>query len=138
MEKKLYKPSDILHFKNYIFTDNNTSAPHFALVLLPPSIMDFTSNILCSVITSKPTKYFSVELLEKKYNCFTKNSYVCLNRRDINSVHDLSAREQPLDSLKHSDAKKVFNVLKNIFYGKKEDKYYIATIIREWKKIINK
>jgi len=130
-----YKVADLLHFKNYVFTDTNESAPHFALVLLPSAIMDYEHNLLCAVVTSKfPKKYF-VKLSKAKYSCLTKDSYICCSRRDINSITDLSKGKQPLDKLNKVDIKKTFKTLKAILYGTK-DIYLMATIVREWKKII--
>ena len=130
----MYNIADILHFKKYCFTDNNKSSPHFALVLLPPSIMNYAHNLLCAVITSRQTKRFSLILPKSKYRCFAKDSYACFNRRDTNSVHDLSDREQPVGKLDNVDIRKSFKILKCIFYGTK-DIYLMATVIREWKSI---
>ncbi len=129
----MYNIANILHFKKYFFTDTNKSAPHFALVLLPPAIMNYEHNLLCSVITSKKTFQFSVVLSKDKYRCFSKDSYICFNRRDTNSIHDLS-NKQPLGKLDRIDIKKSFKVLKCILYGT-NDAYLMATIVREWKKI---
>lgn len=132
-----YRVADILHFKKYIFTDTNQSAPHFALVLLPSSIMNFVHNLMCCVITSKPTVKFSVVLLKKKYACFDRDSYACLNRRDINSVYDLSEVKQPVGRLDQDDIQSVFRLLKKIMYGS-TDTFQVATIVREWKQLRQK
>ena len=132
---KNFQAADILHFDKYIFTDTNKFAMHFAMVLLPPSVMDFENNLLCSVITSRRTKYFALELKKTDYKFFPKPySYVCLNRRDINSIEDLSDYEQPLGRLQKNDIKNAFKILKKILYGT-DDTYLVATIVREWKKI---
>jgi len=127
-----YQPADILHFQRYHFTDTHQEKPHYALVLLPSSIMDLENNLLCSVITSVPTKQFALKLLKSKYPCFQKDSYVCFNRRDINCLSDLSDKKQPLGKLHKEDIHKSFKILKAILYGTK-DIYLMATIVREWK-----
>lgn len=131
-----YRAADILHFKRYIFTDTGASAEHFALILLPSAIMDFEHNLLCSVITSRVPRYLSNawKLLKTNYNCFSVDSYACLDRRDTNSVHDLSPRQQPVGKLIDHDIRKVFKILKRILYGSR-DTFYVAVIVREWKKI---
>ena len=72
-----FQASDILHFKKYFFTDIKTYAKHFALVLLPSSVMNYKNNLLCSVITSKEEKYYSLKLECNKYQCFSKDCYAC-------------------------------------------------------------
>ncbi|HAM88853.1 MAG: hypothetical protein US83_C0015G0023 [Candidatus Falkowbacteria bacterium GW2011_GWC2_38_22] len=129
-----YKISDILHFEKYYFTDNNSFAKHFALVLLPSQIMNFQNNLLCSVITSKEEKYYSLKLESDKYCCFTKNSYACFKRRDIQNICDLSNNKQPVGQLDKNDFKKAFAIIKSVYYGS-DDIYLMATVIREWKKI---
>jgi hypothetical protein len=129
-----FQASNILHFDKYCFTDNNTFARHFALVLLPSSVMGYCNNVLCSVITSKKEKYYSLQLKNNKYRCFSKDSYVCFRRRDLEDVSDLSNGKQPVDTLNKLDIKEAFKILKSVLYGAK-DMYMTATIVREWKKI---
>jgi len=144
-----FKIADILYFERYFFTDNNSSAPHFALVLLPSSILPyrFSNSLLCAVITSKEPKSFFIELSKKKYIFFSKDSsYVCFDRQDINSINDLDAKQnQPLGALDKIDIKLAFKKIKDLFYstrGKhlcqsfKINKFLIATTIREWKKYL--
>ena len=130
----MYQIGDILHFQHYFFTDTNTSAAHFALIILPPEIMDYVNNVLCAVITSKVTKRFALLLRCDDYGCFTKDSYVCLDRRDINALSDVSARRQPVGRLKKSDVKKCFRILQAMYYSQ-QDVWMMAVIIREWKKV---
>lgn len=129
-----YKASDILHFEKYYFTDSNKFAKHFALVLLPPTVMNYQNNLLCSVITSKEENYFSLKLEKEKYCCFSQDSYACFRRRDIESINDLSNGRQPVGKLDRVDIKKALRIIKKVLYGAK-DLYMTATVIREWKKI---
>ncbi|OGY42208.1 MAG: hypothetical protein A2Y67_01670 [Candidatus Buchananbacteria bacterium RBG_13_39_9] len=129
-----FQTADILHFAEYVFTDTNQKARHFALVLLPSKIMEFESNLLCAVITSKFTREFALKLLKSKYAFFSKDSYVCLNRRDINCLEGLSDSKQPVGKLDILDIRKAFKILKSILYGT-SDIYLMATIVKEWKKI---
>ena len=129
-----FEASHILHFEKYFFTDTNKYARHFALVLLPSSVMDYQNNFLCSVITSKPEKYYSLKLLKIKYKCFYEDSYACFRRRDIQQVDDLSNKNQPVGRLNKIDIKKSFKIIKSVLYGA-GDLYMMATVIREWKKI---
>lgn len=126
--------ADILHFQNYRFTDNGNVASHYALVLLPPSIVGYENNLYCAVITSRKDTYFSLKLEKDKYICFSRDSFVCFRRRDIESLSDLSKKKQPLGRLNRADIKKAFNILKSVLYGA-GDTYMTATIIREWKNI---
>ncbi|MGW8184497.1 MAG: hypothetical protein ACWGHO_00105 [Candidatus Moraniibacteriota bacterium] len=132
----MYGIGDILHFERYCFTDTGEIAEHFGLVLLPPVIIDLENSLLCSVVTSQPPKYFYLELLPEEYDCFRKKTFVCFNRRDINSIGDLSKNKQPRGKLKSTDFKKAFKIIKGIHYGNSNDTYLVATIVREWKKII--
>lgn len=129
-----FQASDILHFKRYFFTDTNTYAQHFALVLLPSAVMNYENNLLCSVITSKKEKYYSLKLECKNYPCFSRDSYACFRRRDTEDTSDLSNKDQPVGNLKKVDIKKAFKVIKKVRYGA-GDMYQMATVIREWKKI---
>jgi len=129
-----YKVSDILYFEKYYFTDTNECARHFALVLLPSAVMNYQHNLLCSVITSKPERYYSLKLEKEAYRCFYENSYVCFRRRDIEDVNDLSKKRQPVGTLNRHDIKRAFNIIKSVLYGA-GDLYMMATVIREWKKI---
>lgn len=129
-----FKAADILYFRKYVFTDTNESANHFGLVLLPSAVMNYQNNLLCSVITSQPEKYYSLKLLPVKYRCFSKDSYVCFRRRDIQCVDDLDKRCQPVGRLDKNDIKEAFKMVKRVFYGA-GDLYLTATVIREWKKI---
>ena len=131
-----FQVADILHFSKYVFTDSNTFASHFALVLLPPVIMNFSNNLLCSVITSKEDKYHALKLAQSEYKCFSKDSYVCFKRRDIECLVDLSKNKQPVGKLKQNDIKKAFKIIKAVYYGT-NDIYQMGTVIREWKKILN-
>jgi hypothetical protein len=129
-----FQATDLLHFDKYFFTDNNTYARHFALVLLPSLVMNCQNNILCSVITSKEEKYYSLKLEKNKYQCFSKDCYACFRRRDMEDINDLSNINQPIGKLDKADTKKAFKVIQKVYYGAK-DTYMMATIIREWKKI---
>ena len=129
-----FKASDILYFKKYFFTDINKYARHFALVLLPSSVMNYQNNFLCSVITSKQENYYSLKLLKTRYKCFYKDSYACFRRRDIQHIDDLSNQNQPVGRLNKTDIKESFKIIKSVLYGA-GDLYMMATIIREWKKI---
>lgn len=129
-----YKASDILHFEKYYFTDSNKYARHFALVLLPSAIMNYQNNLLCSVITSKQEKHYSLKLEKEKYCCFSEDSYACFRRRDIEALNDLSNKKQPVGKLDKYDIKRAFKIIKGVLYGA-GDLYMMATVIREWKKI---
>jgi len=72
-----FQVADLLHFEKYFFTDTGTCARHFALVLLPSSVMNYESNLLCSVVTSKKVQYYFLKLEKNKYPCFSKDSYAC-------------------------------------------------------------
>lgn len=131
---------DILFFFAYQFTDNNESAPHYGLVMLPSILMEYENSVLCSVITSRESssekKYcFS---LSNNHECFTKNTYCCLNRRDIQSIFDLDESKNPQSRLLESELKKCFQLLKSISYSPVQDKYLIPTIIREWKILLSR
>ncbi|MFZ3055009.1 MAG: hypothetical protein WA091_03460 [Minisyncoccales bacterium] len=134
-----YSIGSIIYFNKYCFSDEKRGAlPHYALVVLPSEVMGFESNLLCSVITSnikaKEDKYCH-SLCVSDYDCFAVESFACLNRQDIQSISDLDeSKDQPLAVLAISDIKKCFKILKAIKYStSKQGKYYIATIIREWK-----
>lgn len=129
-----FQASDILHFKEYIFTDTGESAIHFALVLLPSAVMNYENNLLASVITSKKPNNVFLELEKGKYACFTRNSYACFRRRDTICLDGLSNKKQPVGKLNKADIKKAFKIIKYVLYGTK-DTYLMATVIREWKKI---
>jgi hypothetical protein len=129
-----FQASNILHFERYFFTDAKTYAKHYALVLLPSSVMNYENNLLCSVITSKEEKNYSLKLESNKYQCFSRNSYACFRRRDIEDTSDLSNKYQPVGKLNKIDIKKAFKIIKKVRYGA-GDIYQMATVIREWKKI---
>lgn len=129
-----FQIADILHFDKYFFTDINKHARHFALVLLPSAVMNYRNNLLCSVITSKVEKRYSLILESSKYKCFSKNCYACFMRRDIEDVNDLSNGIQPVEKLNKLDVNKAFKIIKKVYYGA-GDMYQMATVIREWKKI---
>ncbi|MFA6525383.1 MAG: hypothetical protein WCT33_03930 [Patescibacteria group bacterium] len=132
-----FRTSDILHFEKYCFTDsdNPTYARHYALVLLPPAVMNYSNNLLCAVITSKKTKYFALKLLKSKYSFFNVDSYVCFRRRDINPLTGLSNKKQPVGKLDQIDIERAFKIIKRI-YNYTSDVYLMATVVREWKKIL--
>lgn len=131
-----FEIADILYFNRYFFTDTSESAPHFALVVLPSRLTSFESSILCAVITSnRPTAFF-ILLEATKYNCFSKQSFVCFNRLDFNSIIDLDrGKKQPLNQLDKVDKKQAFKVLRAVLYGTDlmKDIYIRAVIVREWK-----
>jgi hypothetical protein len=129
-----FQVADILYFERYFFTDTKTYAKHYALVLLPSLVMNYENNLLCSVITSKEEKNYSLKLEANKYPCFSKDSYACFRRRDIENINDLSNKDQPVGKLNKVDIKKAFKVIKKVRYGV-GDMYQMATVIREWKKI---
>jgi hypothetical protein len=129
-----FQSADILHFNKYFFTDTNNHAKHFALVLLSSSVMNYNNNLLCSVITSKMEKYYSLKLECNKYKCFSKDCYACFKRRDIEDINDLSHKMQPVGKLNKLDIRKAFKIIKKVYYGT-GDIYQMATVIREWKKI---
>ena len=135
-----FEIGDILHFDQYFFTDKGTSTRHFGLVLLPEKITKYENNILCCVITSqtpKCTKYVH-EISCSSYDCLTKDSYVCFNRRDIQSKSDLSSGNQPKSSLNNTDLNLSYRKLKKSLYAVKDmaSKWYKAAIIREWTKFL--
>jgi len=136
--------ADILYFEKYFFTDNNKSAPHFGLVILPPyltripfSSVKLANNIWCCVITSKKSRRFFLLLLSSKYSCLKVDSYACFDRMDINSLTDLDDKySQPVASLDKKDIKESLKTLRTLLFTDPkfiEDKFLRATIIREWK-----
>ncbi|MFH0840454.1 MAG: hypothetical protein V1865_00500 [bacterium] len=129
-----FQATDILHFDRYFFTDSKKHSRRFALVLLPSAVMNYTNNLLCSVITSKKEKYYALKLEKDKYECFTCDSYVCFRRRDIEALDDLSNKYQPVGKLSKLDIKEAFKIIKKVFYGA-GDTLLMATVIREWKQI---
>lgn len=130
---------DILHFDEYTFTDDRTVANHFGLVLLPSKATKYQNSILCCVITSREPnrKNLVIELKIDKYNCFSKTSYACFNRKDLQSKNGLSAREQPVGKLDQNDRKEAYKKLKRSIYAIQDiaSTWLKATIFREWSKI---
>jgi len=143
----MYKAGDILFFDPYVFTDS--SAPderrHFALALAPNRVTSFErqpmpNSIYCAVITSQvPRRMQYAHLLAPaSYQCFSKDSYACLDRIDMQSLGCLgSGCQQPLDKVIALDAKKIFKKLKAVLYSRPMmDPFMRATIFREWKKLL--
>ncbi len=134
-----YQAADILHFKKYYFTDTGESAAHFALILLPAILTSFENNLYCAVITSKrPRNNYNLLLKKEWYKCFSLDSFVCFDRIDINCVDDLSERGQPVGSMNKSDIKEGYGIFKRSLFTILKgnfDEYFVATFIREWKRI---
>ena len=128
----IFQAADILHFERYRFTDDGSVARHFALVLLPSSVVGYENSLYCAVITSKEDKQYSLKLEKNKYSCFSRDSFACFRRRDIESISDLSENKQPLEKLNKADIKNAFKVIKSVLY-RAGDAYMTATVIREWK-----
>jgi hypothetical protein len=136
-----YGIGDILFFTSYYFNDTRESLPHYGIVILPSILMDYDNNVLCSVVTSSEkskTEKYCVALFIDIHKCFSKQTYCCLNRRDIQSLVDLDQeRGYPLSTLTKEELIKCFNLLKSIKYSPhQKDKYLIPTIIREWKLLL--
>lgn len=134
---EMFQTADILHFRQYFFTDTpGQSSPHFALVILPSVLTEFKNSLYCAVITSKHPKQGEhyVKLLKKKYTCFAMDSYACFDRMDFNSIDDLSSGTQPKAKLDKEDVRKSYKYLKAALY-RKGDMYLRAAIIREWKRV---
>lgn len=137
-----YSIGDVLYFSSYYFTDTKESMPHYGMVTLPSILMDYENNVLCSVLTSseksKRKKYCTPLCLEA-HKCFSKQTYCCLNRRDIQSLIDLDKKKKhPLSTLTKEELIKCFNLFKSINYSiYQKDKYFIPTIIREWKSFLH-
>ena len=139
-----YQVADILYFEKYCFTDTGGIASHFALVTLPSYALRFPgsskrlyNNLLCAVITSQKPRSFYLLLLCRKYSFFSKPSYACFDRMDINCVDDLDSKHnQPLGSLDKPDVAKSLKAIRSVLYGspKFNDPYMRGSIIREWKK----
>lgn len=130
---------DILHFDEYTFTDDNSSADHFGLVLLPSKATKYQNSILCCVITSQEPqrKNLVIELGCDKYRCFNRTSYACFNRKDLQSKSGLSKREQPVGKLNQNDRIEAYKKLKKSLYAIQDiaSTWLRATIFREWAKI---
>ncbi|OGZ34093.1 MAG: hypothetical protein A3H00_00730 [Candidatus Portnoybacteria bacterium RBG_13_40_8] len=73
----------------------------------------------------------------RKYKFFSKDSYACFDRMDINCIDDLDDKhKQPLGNLDKPDIAKSLRIIRSVLYGssKFNDIYMRAAIIREWKK----
>jgi len=135
-----FKVGDIPFFEEYVFTDTGETARHFALVIAPETATQFHGSLLCCVITSKdPKNKWSFLLKASSYDCFTKNSYACFNRKDLVPKIGLGKDLQPKAKLTSSDISKSYKILKRSLYAIKDlanDPFLRATIIYEWKKAI--
>lgn len=129
---------DIAHFLKYFFTDTGLcSNNRFALILLPVSLTEFENSIYCCVITSRPPRFNNhLEMSKTEYSCFKKKSFACFDRRDFESLSDLSDRKQPVGKIKKKDVSKALRVLRRVLYRERNINLYLrAALIREWKKL---
>ena len=136
-----FSVGDIPFFKEYQFTDSGEMAPHYGLVLLPESATRFGNSVLCCVITSQPPRRmkWSLSLECSNYGCFKKDSFACLDRKDLVSKTGLGEAPQPRASLNNSDLRRAFKILKGSLYAIKDlanDPYMRAAIIYAWKKAL--
>ena len=133
-----YSIGDILYFLSYYFTDTNGCKPHYAMVVLPSVLMEYENQILCSVITSNKgskKKKYCIPLSLKIHKCFNKETFCCINRRDIQALEDLdSSKKLPLSTLTKEELKECFRLFKNINYSPIQNKYLLPVIVREWKR----
>ena len=133
-----YKIGDILYFLSYYFTDTNECAPHYAMVVLPSILMEYESQILCCVITSNQEakkKKYCISLSLDIHKCFNRETFCCLNRRDIESLGDLDlSKKLPLSILTKDELKKCFKLFKNIKHSPIQNNYFVPVIVREWKR----
>ncbi len=131
-----FNVGDILYFDQYQFTDTGETKPHFGLVLLPEHATEYQNSILCSVITSKEPRGWSLLLSKELYPCFNRNSYACFDRKDLVSKSGLNKEKQPVGSLSQIDLPKAFKMLrKSLFFVNDLGKspYFRAAIIYQWK-----
>ena len=128
------KVGDILYFDEYIFTDNNSTAKHFALVVLPQLL--FVENIYCAVITKQtPRNNLLIKLDCDNYSCFSVVSYACMDRIDIERIEKGNHRYRA--SLTVEDLRKGLKVIRKCIalnHPCYKNKLFTATVIREWKK----
>ncbi|MCF7795447.1 hypothetical protein K9M50_03745 [Patescibacteria group bacterium] len=89
--------------------------------------------MFCNYIKARKELFFKI-LESNNYQCFSRDSYACFRRRDIEDTNDLSNKDQPVGKLNKIDIKKAFKIIKKVCYGA-GDMYQMATVIREWKKI---
>lgn len=137
-----FSAADILFFKQYFFTDvyaGESSAPHFALVIIPSALTNFKNSLYCAVITSKQPGRGErfLRLSKSKYACFKHDSYACFDRLDFNSVDDIGGGIQPREKLDKEDIHLSFKFLCAALYDPKNkvEEYLRAAVIMEWKKI---
>jgi hypothetical protein len=136
----IFSVGDIPFYKEYTFTDNRETKPHFGLVLLPEKATKYQESNLCSVITSKCPLKWGYELKKEKYPFFNLDSFICLDRKDLVSKSCLSDGDQPRGKLKREDLKSVFKLLKKSLFCIKDiasNPYIRGTIIKEWKEKIS-
>lgn len=131
--------ADIVFFKEYQFTDTQETKPHFGLILLPENLTNFDNSYYCAVITSKKPRYCYVLLPKLKYNFFSLDSYVAMDRQDYVFVDDDSRGQFKKGRLEKKEFIEAFKLLRMTLYSPKQigfslSKYLKATIIREWKK----
>lgn len=137
-----FQAGEILFFRRYFFTDvyaGESSAPHYALVILPSVLTEFKNSLYCAVITSNhPRKgeHF-LKLLKSKYTFFECDSFACFERLDFNSVVDIGGGTQPRGKLDREDTRMSYKLLRAALYNPKSKipDYLRAAIIREWKRL---
>ena len=132
---------DILFFDRYLFTDTGQTKRHFALALLPEHVTQYQENIFCCVITSKETRSWSLALLKTDYKCFSADSFVCFNRKDLVPKDGLGELPQPRGELNKRDLNKSYKLLKKSLFVIKDicsDPFLRGTIIYRWKKVLGK
>jgi len=128
---------DILWFKEYTFTDTGESLAHFGLALLPETATRYQGSILCCVITSSESRFWTVPLDHANYSCFSRKSFACLNRKDLVSMRGLGSDPQPRGRLIKNDLDEVYKLLKKSLYCINDiasDRFMKGAIIRHWKK----
>jgi len=140
----MYRPTDILFFREYLFNDTGQEAPHYGLVIIPSTLTQFKESILCAVMTSQivRNKYGTHKILATDYPELPKDTTIRLREFDYVPFSGLhTGIQQPITKLNNIDSRKCFKVLKGLLFGNSsplgEDPYLRGTIMREWKKVIN-
>jgi len=135
-----FNVGDIPWFDEYVFTDTGEVRSHFGLAILPETATKFQSSLLCCVITSKETKSWSMALNPSNYiACFTKESFICFDRKDLVPLDGLGGEPQPRGKLTKKDASDAYKILKKSLFCIQDigsDIFMRGAIIREWKKAI--
>jgi hypothetical protein len=134
-----FKVGSILHFDEYCFTDSGEVKRHFALALLPEEATKYQGSVLCSVITSKVPRSWGFLLKQSSYPCFSCDSYICFNRKDLVSKSGLSDDSQPRGMLSQSDLAEAFKTLRKSLFvvgDLASSPFLRGVIIYQWKKAL--